>query len=55
MRKSEKQEAEKALIIMTLLMKVLILTGIVGVFWLVRIVLSQTGQLNDWIRGFNVV
>ena len=55
MRKNEIEATEKVSVIMTLLMNILFLTSAVGVIWIVQLILSQAGQLNDLVGGFNLI
>ena len=54
---NEKEMAESgiALALTIVLMNVLILSVLVGMFWLVQIIISQSNQLNDLVRGFNLM
>lgn len=55
MRKKEAKEtdeSDKMLAFTMVLLKILMLTIIGGIFWLVRIVLTWQGQFNDLLREF---
>ena len=54
---NEKEMAESgiALALTIVLMNVLILSILVGMLWLVQIIISQSNQLNDLVRGFNLM
>ncbi len=49
----EPKESEKVFALTVLLMNVLILTVVVGMFWLVRMIVLQGDQLRGLTRGFN--
>ena len=48
----EIQETSTMLALTLALLKILILTIIGGVFWLMQIILTQQSQFNDLWRGF---
>ena len=50
----EPQESRKVFALTIVLMKILILTIVFGMFWLVQIIISQGNQFNDMVRGFNL-
>ena len=54
---NEKEMAESGIVLALtiVLMNVLILSVLVGMFWLVQIIISQSNQLNDLVRGFNLM
>ena len=54
MRKNETQNAEKVLVVMTLLMNLLILTSTGCVIWVGQLIVSQSAQINDLINGFRL-
>ena len=53
--REETQESGKVLALTVVLMNILILTVVVGMFWLMQIVISQSDQFNDLARGFNLM
>ena len=54
---NEKEMAESGVVLALtiVLMNVLILSVLVGMFWLAQIIISQSNQLNDLVRGFNLM
>ena len=53
--REETEESGKILALTLALMNILILTVVIGMFWLVQIIISQINQLNDLARGFNLM
>ena len=51
-KEKEIEESGKMLAFTMVLMKILMLTIIGGIFWLVQIVLAWQSQFNDLLRGF---
>lgn len=53
--REEPQESGKLFALTIVLMNILILTVVVGMFWLVQIIISQGNQFNDLAHGFNLM
>ena len=51
-KEKEIEESGKMLAFTMVLLKILMLTIIGGIFWLVRIVLTWQGQFNNLLREF---
>ncbi|MBS1794636.1 MAG: hypothetical protein JSS81_12320 [Acidobacteria bacterium] len=52
--RNETNESGKMLALTLVLTNFLLLAIVGGVFWLVQLLLSQTGQLNFLTRGFGI-
>lgn len=51
-QETEMQESSTVLALTMVLLKILILTIIGGILWLVQIILTQQSQFNELLRGF---